>query len=129
VKVRLGQSFFRDTVLASYRSRCCVCALPVAPLLVTSHIVPWAARPDLRVNPRNGLCLCALHDRAFDCGLMTVEPGLTVGLSHKLEQHLPDDVIEKMFVAYRDGPIRPPEKFLPQEEFFAYHRESVFSQA
>jgi hypothetical protein len=34
-----------------------------------------------------------------------------------------------MFVAYRDCPIRPPEKFPPQEEFFAYHRESVFSQA
>jgi hypothetical protein len=45
VKVRLGQSFFRETVLSAYGCRCCVCALRVEPLLVASHIIPWAARP------------------------------------------------------------------------------------
>jgi predicted restriction endonuclease len=129
MKARLGQSFFRETVLASYGSRCCVCVLPVAPLLVASHIVPWAARPDLRVNPRNGLCLCALHDRAFDRGLITVNGALKVSVSRRLEAHLPDDVIDKMFVAYRGRPIRLPEKFRPQEEFLAYHREAVFVRA
>jgi putative restriction endonuclease len=129
VKVRLGQSFFRETVLASYGSRCCVCVLPVAPLLVASHIVPWAARPDLRVNPRNGLCLCALHDRAFDRGLITIDGALKVSVSRRLVAHLPDDVIDKMFMAYRGHPIRLPEKFRPQEEFLAYHREAVFVPA
>jgi len=94
-----------------------------------SHIVPWLARPSLRVNPRNGLCLCALHDRAFDRGLMTIEPALTVRLSPRLEQHLPDEVIENMFVAYQGSPIRPPEKFCPEEEFLAYHREVVVVSA
>jgi len=126
VKVRLGQAFFRETVLASYGSRCCVCVLPVAPLLVASHIVPWAARPELRVNPRNGLCLCALHDRAFDRGLITVDGDLKLTVSKRLEAHLPDEVIDKMFVAYQDSPIRLPEKFRPQEEFLAYHREAIF---
>src|SRR5262249_5349258 len=124
-----GQSFFRETVLAAYGCRCCVCALPVAPLLVASHIVPWAARPDLRVNPRNGLCLCALHDRAFDRGLITVDVALRVTLSKRLDAHLPDDVVEQMFVAYQDGPIRLPEKFRPAGEFLAHHREAIFIPA
>ena len=129
VKVRLGQAFFRETVQAAYGCRCCVCTLPVASLLVASPIVPWAARPDLRVNPRHGLCLCALHDRAFDRGPIAVDVALQVTLSKRLESHLPDDVVEKMFAAYRDIPIRLPEKFRPQEEFLAYHREAVFVPA
>ena len=55
--VRLGQAFFRDVVLVSYNNRCCICDLPDSRLLVASHIIPWAKREDLRVNPRNGLCL------------------------------------------------------------------------
>jgi hypothetical protein len=52
-----------------------------------------------------------------------------VRVSRRLEAHLPDDVIDKMFVAYRGSPIRLPEKFRPQEGFLAYHREAVFVRA
>jgi len=126
VKVRMGQAFFRTTVIASYGKLCCVCRLPEEQLLVASHIIPWAARADLRVNPRNGLCLCALHDRAFDRGLMTVEADLRVRLSRRLEDHLPDDVIEKMFVAYRGQTVQLPEKFKPEAEYLEFHRSAVF---
>lgn len=129
VTVRLGQSFFRDTILASYGTRCCVCNLHVESLLVASHIVPWAARPDLRVNPRNGLCLCALHDRAFDRGLVTIDVRMSMTLSPRLEQYLPDDVVEKMFVAYRDVLIRLPEKFSPSPEYLDYHRSTIYQKA
>src|SRR4051794_2574685 len=71
--VRLGQTFFRSTILASYADQCCICALPCPTLLVASHIIPWSVRPDLRLDPHNGVCLCALHDRAFDRGLLSVD--------------------------------------------------------
>ena len=74
VKVRLTQGFFRRAVMAAYDSTCCVCGISTARLMVASHIVPWAASPTQRTNPRNGLALCALHDRAFDTGLFTVTP-------------------------------------------------------
>jgi len=38
-----------------------------------SHIVPWAEDERNRLNPRNGLCLNALHDRAFDRHLMWID--------------------------------------------------------
>ena len=71
--VRLGQAFFRATILASYQGQCCICRLPCKMLLVSSHIIPWAARPEFRLDPRNGLCLCAMHDKAFDRGLLAVD--------------------------------------------------------
>ena len=72
VKSRVNQHFFRVAVLAAYNFRCCVSGLTVRPLLVASHIVPWSLDTKNRMNPRNGLCLNALHDRAFDRGLMTI---------------------------------------------------------
>lgn len=61
VKARLGQRFFRDAIMANYYERCCVCGIPIPELLIASHIIPWKDREDLRLNPSNGLCLCALH--------------------------------------------------------------------
>src|SRR5947208_2031548 len=50
--VRLGQAFFRSAVLASYNDQCCICKLSCTALLIASHIIPWAVRADLRLNPR-----------------------------------------------------------------------------
>ena len=86
VRLRVNKSFFRRRVLSAYGFRCCVTGLSVQPLLVASHIVPWAADPDNRLNPRNGLCLNALHDRAFDPGLMWIEKDFTIRMSRKLRE-------------------------------------------
>lgn len=127
VTVRLRQRFFRLTILAGYGTRCCVCSLNCGSLLVASHIVPWADRPDLRVNPRNGLCLCAIHDKAFDRGLMTVTESFTVSLSESIRRCLPATVIDQIFTAYDGTPIQLPEKFRPDPEFLRYHNENVFT--
>lgn len=84
VKQRVNQRIFRKRVLSAYDFRCCVTGLAVTDLLIASHIIPWAEDEKNRLNPRNGLCLNALHDRAFDCGLMWVEPGFKVRFSSKL---------------------------------------------
>ena len=62
VRLRVNQSFFRDRILSAYNFRCCVTGLTVQPLLTASHIIPWAEDEKNRLNPRNGLCLNALHD-------------------------------------------------------------------
>lgn len=72
VDVRLDQYRFRKMILESYGNRCCISGIAHQKLIVASHIVPWAEDEKNRLNPRNGLCLSALHDRAFDQGLITV---------------------------------------------------------
>lgn len=67
--VRENQDFFRRAILSAYESRCCVTGIDLAALLNASHIKPWAAADKTeKLNPQNGLCLNALHDRAFDRG-------------------------------------------------------------
>lgn len=81
VKVRVNQRLFRQMVLNGYGTTCCVTGIAEPSLLVGSHIVPWAEDATQRLNPRNGLCLNALHDRAFDVGLMTVSDDLRVQIA------------------------------------------------
>jgi predicted restriction endonuclease len=125
-RVRLAQSFFRRAVLASYDGRCCICRLACDPLLVASHIVPWATRPDLRINPRNGLCLCALHDRAFDRGLIAIDTGLVVRISAQLSSTPNELVVGQMFLTYAGSSITLPEKFQPDPEYLTYHFQTIF---
>lgn len=87
-KQRMNQQFFREAVLSSYLQRCCITGMAVPALLVASHIKPWAVSDPKteRTNPCNGLCLNALHDKAFDRGLITVLPDYTVRVSKELKK-------------------------------------------
>ena len=85
VRVRRVQSFFRSAVLASYDARCALTGLAVPALLNASHIIPWSADSHRRADPTNGLCLNALHDRAFDRGLITFDAELRVVVSPTLQ--------------------------------------------
>jgi putative restriction endonuclease len=122
VSVRLNQARFRRAVLASYGQRCCITGLSEPRLLVASHIVPWAEDTRNRLNPHNGLCLSALHDRAFDLGLITVTPGsLQVRVSERLRASVRDGFGLKALVALDGQPIRPPERYRPDDAFLGWH--------
>ena len=108
-KVRVNQHFFRSLILASYRSQCAVCELPIPELLVASHIVPWSVNPALRMNPTNGICLCSLHDRAFDTGILSITPQYTVTIRDDiLALTQPESVA--MVCRYAQRALRLPER-------------------
>ena len=122
---RVGQSLFRDAVLSAYDFRCCISGLAVPRLLNASHIVPWREDPGNRLNPANGLCLSALHDRAFDTGLITVLEDFTLAVT----RNAPADAgtfFESAIGRYEGQSINLPEKFAPAPEFLARHRDEVF---
>jgi predicted restriction endonuclease len=125
IEQRINQRFFRRVILASYRGRCCITGLGVPSLLVASHIVPWSKDKANRLNPSNGICLSALHDRAFDKGLITFDNEWRVILSTELKerQELPVDVAFKSVEGQR---IEFPERFTPNSVFMEWHRENIF---
>jgi putative restriction endonuclease len=126
VRIRVNQYFFRTTVLAAYDCRCCITGLAITDLLNASHIIPWAMDSANRVNPRNGLCLNVIHDRAFDRGLLTITPQYKVKISTSL-QFLPDDDAAKEFLLRYDGvSIKLPSRFSPEPSFLSYHNEQIF---
>lgn len=126
VKARRMQGVFRKLVLAAYESRCCITGNPIPDLLVASHILPWADFPKERLNPRNGVCLSAHFDRAFDRGLISFDDQIRLTLSPLLRRYLPNDSIESEFVRREGQPLKGPERFAPDPSFFAYHRKSIF---
>ena len=103
VRVRVNQSFFRSRILSAYNFRCCVTGLTVQPLLTASHIIPWAEDEKNRLNPRNSLCLNALHDRAFDRHLMWIEDNYVIRFSPKLTSTPQLSTINLCFMA--DGAL------------------------
>jgi len=125
VKVRVGQAFFRNSVLSAYDNRCCVSGLALPELLVASHIVPWSKDQQNRLNPRNGLAMSVLHDKAFDRGFITIADDLTVRVSASAKKNA-DSFFASAIAAYEGKPIALPEKFRPDPSFLQYHRTQVF---
>jgi putative restriction endonuclease len=129
VNARINQQFFRAAVLASYQQTCCMTGISIPTLLVASHIKPWAvSNPRTeRTNPRNGLCLNALHDKAFDKGLITVLPDYTIRVSSQLQNtNGPDQDSIAWLMQCNHSKIRLPEKFFPKKEYLEYHNDVIF---
>ena len=128
MKARVGQYFFRMTVLNTYENRCCVTGLNRMELLVASHIKPWKDSDERteRTNPMNGLCLNSLHDKAFDKGLITIDKDYKIIVSNKIMNAEMDEETKTWFMGYSGHQIILPKRFLPGREFIEYHNDVIF---
>ncbi len=125
VKTRVNQSLFRSSILAAYNNTCCITGINKPELLVAGHIRPWGIDEKNRLNPRNGLAINALHDRAFESGLLTVTPDYRVHISSALLKQK-DEFIKEYFGRYDNQPIILPSRFLPDIKFLEYHNKERF---
>ncbi|MBQ0754702.1 MAG: HNH endonuclease [Gammaproteobacteria bacterium] len=125
---RKGQNLFRDAVFSAYQSRCCVTGVSDSRLLIASHIKPWREDADNRLNPRNGLCLSALVDRAFDLGLVAVSQDYRLMVSPQLGAQRDNVHISETFYSRENKTIELPDKFVPDMAFLEWHRGRVFLQ-
>lgn len=130
IKARVGQYFFRTTVLSIYNNSCCITGLKRQELLVASHIKPWSVCEESteRTNPANGLCLNALYDKAFDKGLITLNKKYQVVISAKLKDSDMDKATKTWLMGYAGHPISLPDKFLPGKQFIEYHNDMIFQK-
>ena len=129
VRTRRVQGFFRSAVLSAYDHRCALTGLAVPALLNASHIVPWSAAEHRRADPRNGLCLNALHDRAFDRGLITFDEQWRMVLSPALRQDDATPIHRQALLEVEGEPLRLPRRFPADPAAIAYHQEQVYRWA
>jgi len=122
---RIKQNFFRRAVLSSYGSRCCMSGVSEPRLLIASHIVPWSKDKQNRLNPSNGLCLSAIHDRAFDKGLISLSDDFKVIVSDELKRR-EEAFVKAVFLPLEGQAISLPERFSPSASFIAWHRTELF---
>ena len=135
-RVRHGQHRFARQVLASFGQRCGFCGFSPVPLgmrrgLVASHIKPWRdSAPQERLDPRNGVAACPIHDVAFDQGFLTVNGGLRVHRAERLgvlvardsaAQHLfgHETVARRLLL-----PEGAPE---PGKRYLSWHHEHIWA--
>jgi len=126
VRARVNQSFFRSMVLSSYKSTCCITGLQNSELLVAGHIKPWSSDAKNRLNPRNGIAMNALHDKAFESGLITITPEYRIRISNILKEQKKNPSVQAYFLQYDGREILLPRRFLPDSEFLRYHNEERF---
>lgn len=126
VKQRVNQSFFRSTILSSYYFKCCITGLSIPDFLVASHIIPWSKNVEERMNPRNGICLNSIHDKAFDKGFITICQDYKVKVSNDFLEFEKEEAVRDFFYKYKDHKIMLPDKFLPSRAFLDYHHQNIF---
>jgi putative restriction endonuclease len=134
-RVRLRQSVFSNAVVAQYHHRCVFCGFDASALrghrlLTASHIKPWAVSTNReRLDPRNGLAACAIHDVAFDTGLLTVQRDLAIRRASTLVAALqPGTPADHLFgpAALRTCLLIPSHAPGPHPAFLAYHAYHIF---
>jgi putative restriction endonuclease len=125
VKTRVNQSLFRRIITNNYSNSCAVCNLNIDKLLVASHILKWSDNQKERLNPENGLCLCNIHDKAFELGYLGITGDYELNISEELSS-ISEETYVAMFKRHQNQKIIMPDKFYPNPSFLNSHYQSTF---
>jgi putative restriction endonuclease len=117
--VRIGQQKFSENVKANFSRECCFPGCPVSDsrFLIGAHIARWADVTELRGRTENGLCLCVLHDRAFEVGAFTFDRDLRVKL-HGCDPTL--EWVQQLLCGGAGKPIKA-STIPPTQEMLIHH--------
>jgi putative restriction endonuclease len=126
VKTRVNQNFFRLMIMAAYDNTCCITGLQMPEVLIAGHINPWGKDEKNRLNPRNGIAINALHDKAFEAGLIAITPNYQIKVSSLFNKQKNVTEIDNLFLKYHNRQIRLPSRFLPDPEFLNCHYNERF---
>ncbi len=122
-----ARKFFRKSVISAYEGHCCITGQSIPQMVIASHIKPYyVCDKSERANPANGLLLNAFYDRAFDQGLMTVLPDLTIRISDVIKDGFADQNTREWLLGLEGTKIIRPKRFAPNRDMLAYHNEFVF---
>ncbi len=127
IKQRVNQDAFRAMILNNYNFKCAISGIDIKSLLVASHIIPWADNADGRLNPENGICLSPLYDKAFDSGLIGIQPDYEIVISKELKEHSNEDFYQQSFGVIEHRKLTLPEEHAPRQAFLQYHYDNIFA--
>lgn len=126
VKTRVNQSLFRKVIVNNYSNACAICGLNIEKLLVASHIIKWSENQIQRLNPENGICLCNIHDKAFEIGYLGINSDYKILVSDKLKTIKDKETHSALFKRHENKSIALPDKFYPNIAFLETHFSTVF---
>lgn len=75
----VAQRIFRAALLQLYNHRCAMCDMTFHECLDAAHIIPWNdCNHKQKLEPANGMLLCANHHRLFDGGWIRIGPSYEI---------------------------------------------------
>ncbi len=124
VKTRSNQNVFRKMILQIYDNSCCITGLNIPEVNRASHIIPWSADVSKRLDPRNGLCLSATYDAAFDRHLISLDNDYRIILSKDIKDHYTSQSVDQYFLKKEGDKINLPAKYKPELTYLETHRKA-----
>ena len=124
LRSRLGQSAFSLAVRQNYDFKCCFpdCSVANGEFLIGAHIARWADAPALRGSLENGLCLCLMHDKAFEMGMFTISNTSMVWVNRHYDEVAPNAWFKSHVLPHHGHTIQE-GRVLPSEESLRQHWE------
>lgn len=117
---RQGHANFSKEVKENYNYQCAVCGINETEFLISGHISTWAEDKENRLNPSNGLCLCSLHDKAFEHGYISLDNEYTIIISEKINKN---SVLFNELNKFKQKKILMPTKSIPDLKLLQNHRK------
>jgi len=122
VKVRVNQNIFRKIILNIYNQSCCITGLDIPDVNRASHIIPWVEDASKRLDPRNGLCLSATYDAAFDKNLISLDDEYRIIISKNISDYYTSESVRQYFINKEGDKIKLPSSYLPHKDYLEVHR-------
>ena len=125
---RVGQRAFAENVKINFGYQCCFpgCEIADEKFLVGAHIARWADHEELRGDIKNGLCLCLLHDKAFEVGYFMLDDNLRVK-PHPEIYTKPVSPVRNQIIS-KDGVKISKSKEFPSNTAVQLHRNRVLGK-
>lgn len=119
---------FRTEVMRAYEYRCAVCgfdgALDGRVVALEAAHIRWHSHEGPSVV-ENGLCLCPLHHKALDLGIMGIVGDRRIALSARVHG---GDTVRELLLRYHGERLREPQSRYapPANAFVGWHTRQVF---
>ncbi len=120
VKTRIGHTKFSKQVKQNYNYQCAICGITQTEFLIAGHISPWSEDSENRLNPKNGICLCSLHDKAFEHGYIGISNNMEILLNAKLSEK---SILYQNLAQFKGKKCLVPKETQPDKRFLELHRK------
>jgi putative restriction endonuclease len=122
MKCRVNQKAFHDIIFNIYGNTCCITGIDIPAVNRASHILGWAESEPTRMDPRNGLCLSATYDAAFDRHLISLDEDFRLLISRDIKDYFSSAVVQTYFHDRHGHKINMPKHFSPLQSYLQSHR-------
>ena len=122
----IRQILFRDALIKAYSNRCAFTEISMLDSLEACHIIPWSqAKPEQRLDVRNGILLNRFHHALFDAARITITTNHRIVFRTRKKDKDISSIEHNLTVNLHGSKMHMPreEKLRPHPSYIEKHHE------